>query len=185
MITYKHLAADTEQMQAELNDYITDYSGYQVGFTKLSIPDLFHAAPSLSKWFDTLGCAPISCYIIRTPPGSSKENAHVDNWVGKPVHEKTLDSKYALAINVPIKNTELTRTAFYEYIDGPVKNLEFGSFNIVYRYYGKANLKEIDSYSLTEPVILNTSIPHSVINPTDKDRFVLTFRFEVDPWYLF
>ena len=185
MITYKYLDANIEQIQSEINNYIIDYSGYQIGFTKLSIAELFQAVPALADWFKLLKCNPTSVYIIKTPPGSGKENAHVDNWVEKPITEKTVDSKYALAINFPIKNTEATHTEFYEYIDGPVKNIEFGSFNIVYQYYGKANLKEIDRYSLTKPVILNTSIPHSVINSTVEDRFALTFRFDIDPWELF
>lgn len=185
MITYKFIESNTEQIQSELNNYITDFSGYQIGFTKLSLSDLLTNVPSFVQWFKTLDCNPTSVYIIRTPNGSNKKNAHVDNWVEKSTIEKKLGSKYTLAINFPIKNTEHTHTDFYEYIDGPVENREFGSFNIVYQYYGKANLKKIDSYSLVKPVVLNTSIPHSVINNSGEDRFALTFRFEIDPWHLF
>jgi hypothetical protein len=185
MITYKYLDADLEKIQVDLSSYINDFNIYQLGFTKLSIDEILNSSKTLIDWFDSLNCAPTSSYMINTPIGSNKKNAHVDNWIENPVYTKSTISKYVLAINIPIKNTEGTYTAFYEYIDGPVKNMEFGQHNIIYRYYGKATLKEIDRYALSKPVILNTTVPHSVINNTDKDRFALTFRFEKDPWHLF
>jgi hypothetical protein len=185
MLTYKYLDADLEKIQVELASYINDFKLYQLGFTKLPIDDLLNTSKTLTDWFNSLNCIPTSSYMINTPIGSSKENAHVDNWVENPVWNKSTVSKYVLAVNIPIKNTEGTYTNFYEYVDGPVKNMEFGRHNITYRFYGKANLKEIDRYSLSKPVILNTTVPHSVINNTNKDRFALTFRFEKDPWHLF
>lgn len=184
MITYKYLDAELEKIQAELSSYITDFGIYQLGFTKLPINDILNASITLTNWFKSLNCMPTSSYMIKTHV-STKENAHVDNWIENPNWNKSSVSKYLLAINIPVKNTEGTYTDFYEYIDGPVKNMEFERHDIIYRYYGKANLKEIDRYSLSKPVILNTTVPHSVINNTDKDRFVLTFRFETDPWHLF
>ena len=185
MITYKYLDADLEKIQAELSDYLSNLDIYQLGFTKLPIEEILNTSKTLKDWFKSLNCMPTSSYMIKTQVGSSKENAHVDNWIENPIWNKSSVSKYLLAINVPVKNTEGTYTDFYEYIDGPVKNMEFERHDITYRYYGKANLKEIDRYSLSKPVVLNTTIPHSVINNTDKDRFVLTFRFEKDPWHLF
>jgi hypothetical protein len=184
MITYKYLDADLEKIQVELSSYINDFNMYQLGFTKLPVDEILNRSNTLTNWFKSLKCIPTSSYMINTPVGSSKENAHVDNWVDKSICDKESSNKYVLAINIPIKNTEGTYTAFYEYIDGPVQNMEFGRHDIIYRYYGKANLNEIDRYALSKPVILNTTVPHSVINNTDKDRFALTFRFEKDPWHL-
>jgi hypothetical protein len=183
MKTYKYLDADLDLIKSEITSYTVDFSVYKLGFTELPINELLTKSPTLSSWFETMNCKPTYSYMIRTPVGSNKDNAHVDNWVENPVENTS--SEYALAINIPIKNTEDTHTEFYEYIDGPVKNMEFGSHNIIYSFYGKANLKEIDRFSLTKPAILNTTVPHSVINNTDKDRFALTFRFKKDPWHLY
>lgn len=189
MKIYKYLDADLDKIKLEISSYINDLSIYKIGFNKLPTDELLNISPTLSKFFVTMRCEPVISFMIRTPVGSSKKNAHVDNWVKNSFDEDYGDTGYVLAINIPVKNTEDTYTSFYEYIDGPITNLEFGSdhgsHNVQYRYYGKSNLKEIDGYFLNKPVIINTSIPHSVTNNTDKDRFVITFRFKKDPWHLF
>ena len=155
MITYKYLDADLEKIQVELSSYISDVGIYQSGFTKLPIDDILKSSITLTKWFESLNCTPTSSYLINTPVGSSKEQAHVDNWVKNPILDKSTAIKHVLGINIPILNTEGTYTAFYEYLDGPVEDMKYERHNIIYRYYGKANLKEIDRYELFKPVILN------------------------------
>jgi hypothetical protein len=182
MNIYKFLNSDSSCISTELNQYITDYTQYRIGFNPISIDDLFLNVPSLATWLKTMNCSPSIAFMIRTPHGSNKENAHVDNWVEPSMVERQ-NSEYALAINFPIKNTERVTTSFYEYIDGPIKSMELHGY-IRYKYYGNANLREICSYSLTSPVILNVTIPHSVINNSGEDRFALTFRFKHDPWHL-
>jgi hypothetical protein len=185
MKLYKFLDCDMGPILDEISNYLMSSDEYQVGFTQIPTEDLFSSVPSIRDWFMNLKCFPSHTYLIRTPPGSNKENAHVDNWIENQVTDIGTTTQFILAVNFPVDNTTDTSTSFYEYIDGPIKNLEFGSYDVFYRYYGKANLKQIDSYSLNRPAIINTSVPHSVINNTEKDRVALTFRFDRDPWHLF
>lgn len=184
MKLYKHIDSDIDKIQSRLSNYFPHLDSFQLGFTEINLIELLSSVPCLSEWFEELKCPPTHCYLIRTPHGSDSSNAHVDNWHESPInkHENT---GFVLGINFPISNVEGTMTDFYEYIDGPVKNLDFGSYDVIYRFYGKANLKKIGSYTLDRAVIINTSIPHSVINFTNKDRYALTFRFKNDPWHLF
>jgi hypothetical protein len=97
-------------------------------------------------------------YNIYTLPGHRNIPLHVD-------------SRRSAAFNIPIKNTENSETIFYEYNEIP--NLEYDSKNIFHRI--KSEVKEIFRFTLTEPTLINNSVPHMVVNNSPEPRIILSW----------
>jgi hypothetical protein len=88
-----------------------------------------------------------------------------------PVH---IDSGRNCALNIPIHNTEDTHTVFYSVEDaGDVTNIEKYVFDFV-----KSKTQEIYRFTLTQPTVMNTKIPHSVIGHPWHDRIVMSWSVE-------
>ena len=185
-LTFKYLnIPNIDIINKELFEFASTRANNKItGFHVLSIPEFNLGCPVLSEWFANEKLNFSSCNLILTPPGHNEKNSHVDRHVDTLFDTSSqLLSTGILGINFGVFNIQDTFTAFYDYIDGEILELTTND-KIPYRFYGKANLQEIDRYTLTRPVILNTSIPHSVHNPTNEIRIALSFRFANDPWHL-
>lgn len=88
---------------------------------------------------------------------SSTYNIYVfSKTIKLPVH---IDSGRQAALNIPIKNTEASDTIFYSF-----KDTQHKTFNADRVYDQLAgNLSEVYRFTMTRPVIFNTTIPHSVV----------------------
>lgn len=187
-LTYKKLANLSERATSELSTLYKNIEteNYSFGLTAKPMSSIIDQCPSVIDWFQKqAGQIPWLCYVVCTPPGASVRNAHVDSWYETSINDLSAVTSCVAAINIPLINCAETYTSFYRYLSGPIKKMHFERDKITYVYYGDANLEEIDRYHLTGPIILNTSVPHSVVNDTSNLRFALSFRFEVDPWKLF
>lgn len=106
-------------------------------------------------------------YNIYTLPGNNIIPLHVD-------------AQRSAAFNIPIKNTEASKTIFYEYLEEPI--LEYDPKNVFNRI--KSRVKEIYRFTLLKPTLINNSIPHMVINNSSEPRIILSwsvkreFKFE-------
>jgi len=106
--------------------------------------------------------------------GYSTLDIHKDNLIG---------TGGELAINIPLENCENSITSFWK-TDKPQIKKFTTHVHMYYGYPNDAHCEKIDEFKLTQPVIFNTQIPHSVINPTDKWRRAISLRFIEDPWHL-
>ena len=87
-----------------------------------------------------------------------------------------------LALNFPWENCEDSSTIFWKTDQPAVKKFTHNGFP--YDHYDIKYCEKISEFKLTQPVIFNTRILHSVINPTDKWRRAISLRFNKDPWNL-
>lgn len=86
-----------------------------------------------------------------------------------------------IALNIPIINCDNTFTAWYEAeIDKLIWDKLHGHIDITYdaachcKWETSKEVKRVESY---EPMLINVSVPHSVFNPNDKYRFLVSSRF--------
>ena len=111
---------------------------------------------------------------------------HVDNanYICQTEVELPQTTRQCLSLNLPIKNCADTYTTFYEINESNQDCLKL-VLPDGYRAFRCDDLKEISRYNLTQPVICNTSIPHTINNSsTHQWRVSLAIRYDVDPWYL-
>lgn len=93
---------------------------------------------------------------------------------GKKIISLHVDAQRKAALNFPIDNTEHSHTIFYEYQEDPVFVYDAENvYNLI-----KSQVKEIYRFSLTTPTLINNSIPHCVINYSDKDRVILSWSID-------
>ena len=85
-----------------------------------------------------------------------------------PVH---VDSARFCALNIPIINTENSYTVFYK------PSAELVSTKITRRAYHLVNsdVTEVFRFTLTSPTLINTKIPHGVLDSGDQDRIIISW----------
>jgi hypothetical protein len=97
--------------------------------------------------------------------------------------------KLKLALNIPLINCENSLTEFWKCskMGSSVKPENawrsppnfLSSFN-----FEQENCEKIDEFIMTQPVVFNTQVPHSVTNFSDMPRIAISLRFKEDPWHL-
>lgn len=106
------------------------------------------------------------------------------NLVGKLHIDFRPHDNNTLAINIPLINCDNAVTEFWE-SNQTSSVVEYSPSGSPYLSCGdRTTCKKIDEYTLTKPVLFNTSIPHSVNNYSDKVRAAISLRLAVDPWDL-
>lgn len=87
-----------------------------------------------------------------------------------------IDNNRKCTLNIPLFNCENSVTSFYEDVDITKCTIEKSPQG--YITYIKDNLKETFSFTIDQPIIFNTSIPHSVINNGISDRIIFNWSFD-------
>jgi hypothetical protein len=81
------------------------------------------------------------------------------------------------ALNIPIQYTEDSYTVFYE----PKEELNM-SYSVPRIYHIiESEMTEVYRYTLTEPVIMNTKLPHGVFGGPNTTRIIMSWS--IDPEY--
>lgn len=85
-----------------------------------------------------------------------------------PVH---IDSARTCALNIPVINTENSHTVFY------IPNKEYVHTTIAKRAYHlvESDVTEIFRFTLTCPTLINTKIPHGVLDSGTDIRVILSW----------
>jgi hypothetical protein len=99
------------------------------------------------------------------------------------IHTDFRPEGYSLALNIPLDNCENSTTTMWE-ASADVMEIRYTTNKSPYHYYDPNLCKKITEFSLTIPVLFDTSIPHAVDNYSDKWRRAISLRFEPDPWHL-
>jgi|LauGreDrversion4_2_1035121.scaffolds.fasta_scaffold36689_5 hypothetical protein len=99
------------------------------------------------------------------------------------IHTDFRPEGYSLALNIPLENCENSITTMWD-AAAEVVEIRYTTNNSPYHYYNPNLCKKITEFSLTKPVLFDTSVPHAVDNYSDKWRKAISLRFEPDPWHL-
>jgi hypothetical protein len=89
-----------------------------------------------------------------------------------------------LALNIPMFNCDHSVTEFWKCKKTNPNELPEDPTWRGPLFFNRINCEKIDEYVLTQPIIFNTQIPHSVFNFSDKPRLAISLRFKEDPWHL-
>jgi len=171
-------------MTYELRKFALPYAANKpTGLWALDLEEFKNTCPHCVWYFDSIGQLDNlykACIVVVHPKTTGKD-AHVDNNIEPPAEGG--DTKGCISFNFDIENGLNTSVIFYKYISGDKKIMHLhdptqGS----YIYYSGCVMEEIGRYSLDTPAIMNNTVPHAILNDTDKTRISLSFRFVVDPW---
>ena len=171
-------------MTYELRKFALPYAANKpTGLWALDLEEFKNTCPRCVWYFDSIGQLDNlykACIVVVHPKTTGKD-AHVDNNIEPPAEGG--DTKGCISFNFDIENGLNTSVIFYKYISGdkkirPLHDPTQGS----YIYYSGCVMEEIGRYSLDTPAIMNNTVPHAILNDTDKTRISLSFRFVVDPW---
>lgn len=98
--------------------------------------------------------------IYPTPPGYTV-----------PIH---ICPNRGCALNIPIQYTDDSYTVFYE----PEGELEM-TYSVPRIYHIiESEMKEVYRYTLTEPVIMNTKLPHGVFGGPEMTRIIMSWSID-------
>lgn len=97
-------------------------------------------------------------------------------YIPLPIH---VDKNRNCALNIPVRNSETSSTVFYT-----ATKMVSATFNDN-RIYDEieAEFSEVFRFTMTRPVLLNTSIPHNVL--TDERESRVSLSWSVRPEYTF
>jgi hypothetical protein len=99
------------------------------------------------------------------------------------IHTDFRPEGYSLALNIPLENCDNSITSLWN-APSEVVEIRYTTNQSPYHYYDPNLCKKITEFSLTKPVLFDTSVPHSVDNFSDQWRRAISLRFEPDPWHL-
>lgn len=162
-----------EQIQKEFLPLRAYYIDKISVFNPLSRSELEEKVPAFSNFLKQIDLYDrwITTSMCTIPPGQNY-----------PLHIDSLNNTGRfVALNIPIINCENTYTTWY---DAEVKELIWDKLHgHIDSTYDEAchcdwdTSKEIKRVESKDPMLINVSIPHSVFNPTDKFRFLVSTRF--------
>lgn len=187
-VTYNHLIVpNLKEIQQELSNYILPHCvDKPTGLWSVNLNSFLASCPMTIEYIKSNNLLDILkkvCYIV-VHPGTKENDAHVDRDIEPPASFGNTTG--CLSLNFGIQNYIETPVILYEYVSGPKEYIPLpdpseGS----YIFYAESELKEIDRYTLDNPVIMNNTVPHSIYNNTKDVRISISFRFTQDPWHLF
>ena len=163
MFTWKYVDIDTNEVDSIRQTYL----------------DYFQITPPKLNFFQTCN---IGIKTFLNMPVVKTSVIFLDGNKNGEIHEDIRPGGQILALLIPLVNCNNSSTEIYESSVGPL--LKLNAENKTYHFYEPANCKKIAEYLLTQPVLLNTSLPHCVFNHSNQQRIALSICFETDPWHL-
>ena len=133
--------------------------------------------PRCYDWIQEISAYPIKFIRFHLTPPRGKLNIHVDGTIEEP-------RKYAL--NIPFMNYENALMKWYDYGDmSNWKNDYVEPREQLYNAKGgvpvdASKCKVIEEAVIDWPTFLRTDIPHSIDNPNEEVRVILSVRYDCD-----
>lgn len=87
---------------------------------------------------------------------------------GLPLH---IDAKRKASFNIPVSGTAGTSTIFYKPIGEVVTEYD----NVLVANRVISPVEELFRFTLSQPMFIDTTVPHEVINPSDYPRVTLSW----------
>ena len=174
MRIYKKIEIESSTWQKiciEINNLDIDL--YKDNFNYVETGKLKNQCMTLFNWMYNINLTPLKSAIIITKPHLYNSTPHVDAQIN------------SLALNFPIKNCIESETVFYTTMS-PLETETLKKPNGAnYKALKNRDWVEVGKYILDTPTIINTHIPHRIINRGSHERLALSIRFDRDPWELF
>jgi len=103
-----------------------------------------------------------------------------------PIHlDGTLKMKKHFALNWPVFNTNDSTMNWYDPINrDEIVVLKNENYSSEIPIYNKDNCRLLESFVLSRPTMVKVDTPHDVINYSNMNRVILSFRFDPEPFYL-
>jgi len=172
---YKHISfQNIDLITNKLINFIKDLHEIKTSTYKLDHQQLIETVPELKSQLDEYGFSSIGVARILVTAPNSTLRLHNDGNDENP--------KY-LALNWPLLNCNNTIMRWYN-ADISVKNYVeegYGVFDL-YDIFSATKLAETEIIS---PTLVNIQCPHDVDNPLDSSRFMLSIRFDVEPFDIY
>jgi len=105
------------------------------------------------------------------------------NSVGKIHRDYRPHDNNVLAINIPLVNCDNAITEFWD-TDEDRNFIQYTSSGSPYIGFDRKRCRKIDEFTLTQPIVFRTDLPHSVNNHSNSPRLAISLRLEKDPWDL-
>lgn len=171
MFIYKKIFIDINTSQKIKNELETlDISDYKNNFNYIDIDIIKSQCHYLFQWMVGKKAHPVKAAIIITPSNFYTSIPHIDAQVN------------SLALNFPIYNCLDTETIFYT-TKTPLETVELKKPNgVIYNSLKNRDWVEIGRYTLDSATLINTHIPHKIVNRGQNQRVVMSIRFDPDPW---
>lgn len=173
MFTYKKIYIENWIQMIEEFKNVVDFPLYKEAFSYLPNIEIFSSCRTFNQWITSNNIQLLKAAVIVSDTSAGEYPPHVDSQIN------------SLALNFPIENCLETETQFFKLTDDD-QILELAKPNGT-RYKKiifSSTPKLVDSYVLDSPTILNTHIPHKLVNTSRSSRIALSFRFVNDPWHL-
>lgn len=100
----------------------------------------------------------------------------VDSGGVSPIHVDG-DDEYNWSLNIPLKNCRYTRTNFYHSNQLPVKKKSPNS-EVEYSVFDPEQCTLLDTLRLTDPFLMNVSVPHRISNLNFTTRISICIRIK-------
>jgi hypothetical protein len=141
-------------------------------FNYLELEYVETCCPTLFEWLHNKKINPIKVAVIITEARFYNSVPHIDAQTN------------CLALNFPIKYCNESETIFYS-TETPLETIILEKTNgVIYKSLKNKDWIEIEKYTLDSATLLNTHIPHKIINYGKNKRVALSIRFDPDPWNL-
>jgi hypothetical protein len=85
---------------------------------------------------------------------------------------------YIHSFNIPIKNCENTFVNYYK--AHGADEIQYTEHGLPYRRFKAEECELIDQVEMSQAHIIDTSVPHAIVNPNNKTRILLAIRLTVD-----
>jgi hypothetical protein len=173
MFTYQKIHIEYQLLQKIASELDTlDINRCRHNFNYLEINYVKSCCPVLFTWLSSKNVNPTKAAVIITEAGFYDSIPHVDAQVN------------CLALNFPIRNCDESETVFYT-TKTPLETITLEKPNgVVYKSLKNKDWIEIEKYTLDSATLLNTHVPHKIINRGKNKRVALSIRFDPDPWNL-
>jgi len=173
-IDFEHEEEITEQLLAVVRDLNPDLT-YSVRFQNEVIEQ---RVPRLYEQFQRMGLELDVFREFCSPPGK-----------GAAIHKDgTAQYPKSIAINWPLENCAGTKMIWWDTLGLPPSFFTYENIDATFGHfvplYAEADCHQLDTLELVRPTVLNVGIHHSVTNPQQLYRRMVSFRFQQDPFYL-
>ena len=201
LFLYKYLdISDYDLMVNEIKNYLNlDYlRNVDMVFIQYNPEEILSNCKLLAYYAKENNLNVIKTVIVRAMPRFHKMNIHVDNCNAKTfeqlkvsyIHDFSIQTRDYLGLQIGLENVEDTKTSFFEYVSGDILKTNYirstnrATENYPAMRFEHCEMREIGHYIATRPVLFNATVPHTVVNNTDRVRLLLSLRFNPDPWHL-
>jgi hypothetical protein len=172
-------AVEIDNLQQIQNAVLKIYTSEQLDKLDLfyMTNEVFLNIPELKSCLDNLGLLSYVHIIATTvvPPGYGVPGATFPN--DPTIHIDYGNNTHSL--NIPIKNCDNTFLSFHN-VNGPPEKIHLEKSGLPFYYYKPKNSIQIDQIEMNQAYIVNTSVPHAIVNPTDKTRVLIAIRLKAE-----